>query len=169
MKSIREQVIEYIGFNPEDEKECLRAIKNWDYNIRWIKNPTEEMQELAISINPYDIFYIHNSGEKIKNKVIDRDSISIQYIHNPSKELQIRAIRNSRYNIWVIVLCDNWEEFKEEIRDNIRSDKSIKELITEEIGFNPEDKSECLKAVYKDSSNIKYIKNPTEEMYKLLI
>ena len=48
MKSVKEQVIDCIGFNPYNKNECLDIIKYESFNIVYIKNQIEEIQLLAI-------------------------------------------------------------------------------------------------------------------------
>jgi hypothetical protein len=101
--SLKDKIIRQIGFNPDDEQECLKAIKRYAYNIVFISNPSKKVQLAAVEQDPY----------------------SIQYINNPSIELQKLAIYSSRYDIGVIVLCPDWKEFEKEIEDNMM----IKDII----------------------------------------
>jgi DNA-dependent RNA polymerase auxiliary subunit epsilon len=101
--SLKDKIIQHLGFDPDNEQECLEAIKDYPYNIVYISKPSEEVQLEAVKDDPE----------------------SIRFIKNPSIEVQKAAIYSSRYNIEVIVLCPDWKEFEKEIEDNMM----IKDII----------------------------------------
>jgi hypothetical protein len=138
-------IIQKIGFDPDNEEHCLNAVKQNGYNIRYIKNPSEEVQleavkdhaiyfiknpseevQLeAIKENGSNIYFIKNPSEEIQLAAVKQSPDSIQYINNPSIEVQKAAIHSSGCNLVVIAMCPNWKEFEKEILDNMM----IKDII----------------------------------------
>jgi pyruvate/2-oxoglutarate/acetoin dehydrogenase E1 component len=100
---LKKLIIEEVGFDPDNESDCLEAVKQDGYSIAYIKNPSEEIQLEAVKQYAY----------------------SIQNINNPSIEIQKAAIYYSGYDIEVIAMCPDWKEFEQEIIDNLM----IKDII----------------------------------------
>jgi len=96
-KQLNKLIAKNLGFDPENESECLKAVKENGWSVQFIKNPSEEMQLLAVKQYAY----------------------SIRYIKNPSEELQKLAIKQSKYDIKVIMLCPDYEDFADEIMTNL--------------------------------------------------
>jgi hypothetical protein len=66
------------------------AIKNIASSIRYIKNPSEALINLAIDYSNSWLFWfkdIKNPTQEMLNKALKKDSSIIQYIKNPSEEL----------------------------------------------------------------------------------
>ena len=103
IKWLKKVIIQKLSFDPDNELDCLNAVKQDGYCIQYINNPSEEIQLEAVKQN----------------------TRSIKLINNPSKEVQKLAIELSKYNIYTIALCPDWREFAEEIMTNIM----IKDII----------------------------------------
>lgn len=118
----KEQILSKLKSNPEyieeldnvDEEFNLFIVKNNGNNIKYIKNPSKEVQKQAVSNTPLCIKYIEdvdmevgimcvkslwNSLELIKkpSKEIIEEAIrtkgwAIQYVKNPSEQLQLLAV-----------------------------------------------------------------------------
>jgi DNA-dependent RNA polymerase auxiliary subunit epsilon len=125
MPSIEQQIINKIGFDPDNKQDCLNAVKQNRNSIQYIHNPSEKVQLEAVKQNGYNIVYIQNPSEKLKLEAVKQNGYNIVYIQNPSIELQKLAIHNSGYNIKIIALCPDWKEFRKEIEDNMM----IKDII----------------------------------------
>jgi NRPS condensation-like uncharacterized protein len=109
----------YTGFDPDNEEDCLNAVKKNGYYIKWIKNPSEEMQLAAVKQWPYFVEYINNPSEKVQLEAVKQNPSSIKYIKIPSIEMQKAATYYSGYDITVITLCPDREEFADEIIANL--------------------------------------------------
>jgi len=101
--SLKQQIINKIGFDPDNKQDYLNAVKQ----------------------NGNSIQYIHNPSEEVQLEAVKEDGYSIQYINNPSIELQKLAIHNSGYNIKIIACCPSWEKFEDWIENNMM----IKDII----------------------------------------
>jgi hypothetical protein len=100
---VTEAIISAVGFDITDRKSCLAAVRQYGYNIQYIRNPDKEVQLEAVRQHGW----------------------SIRWIHNPYKEVQLAAIRQSDYNIDIIAMCPNWKDFEEEIENYL----ACKEII----------------------------------------
>jgi hypothetical protein len=57
------------------------------------------------------------------------EPLTILVVKNASIELQKRAIRDSGYDLEVIWLCNNWEDFDQKFVDEIMENLMIKDII----------------------------------------
>jgi hypothetical protein len=78
----------------------------------------------AVRKNGSFIHYIDNPDKEVQLAAVRQYGLSIEYIHNPDKEVQMEAIKQSNYEIKVIVMCPDWQEWEEEI-DNFLVCKEI--------------------------------------------
>jgi hypothetical protein len=145
---LKNKIIKKLGFNPNNVDECFNAVKKTPGSIQYIKNPTErvqleavkhsggyliqyihnpseEVQLLSVKLNGNAISYIKNPFEEVQLAAVEQDPYSIRFIKSPSIEVQKAAIYYSRYNLLVIALCPDWEDFEKEIEDNMM----IKDII----------------------------------------
>jgi hypothetical protein len=97
ISKIEALIKEKIKFNRNNEQECLNAIEENSYCISYIKNPSEEVQLEAVK----------------------QDGYSVGYIKDPSIEVQKTAIYSSGCNLAIIAMCPNWEEFADELYNNL--------------------------------------------------
>jgi hypothetical protein len=70
---LKEEIIKKIGFDPQNEKECLEAVKKIATNIIYINNPSEKIQLEAVKKNMHVIEDIKNPTEKVQLEVIKQD------------------------------------------------------------------------------------------------
>jgi hypothetical protein len=96
----------------------LEKIKTDPKYIKYINNPSEEMQLEAVKRDGYSIGYINNPSEEVQLEAVRQQGNSICFITNPSIEIQKEAIKNSpEYAIFHIT--DPTEEIKlEAIKTN---------------------------------------------------
>jgi hypothetical protein len=76
---------------PEDI--LINCIKNKPSCIQYIDNQTEEMQDLALSLNPWLIDDIKNPTEKRQLKAVKTNAYVIRVINSPSEEVKKTAAR----------------------------------------------------------------------------
>ena len=62
------------------------------YTILYIKDPSEEIKRIAITINPESISYINNPSEELQLLAVNRDPETIFRIENPTEKVQLLAI-----------------------------------------------------------------------------
>jgi hypothetical protein len=132
----------------------IKSLEKKPWNIEYIKNPTDEVQDYILKNHKAYIFYIKNPNDKIK-PLLD------------SEEYQMRSLQ---YGPWDIQLIKNPTD---EVQDYIL--KNHKEYIFQ-IN-NPNDKIKSLLdleeyqmyAVEKIPRNIKYIKNPTPKVQMYVV
>ena len=103
----------------------LEMVKKDGSFILWMKSPSEEVKLETVKQNGHSIKYIQNPSEEVKLEAVKQNGYSIQYIKNPSIEIQKLAIHLSGYDIKIIVLCLDWEEFTDELENNMM----IKDII----------------------------------------
>ncbi|ASV44498.1 hypothetical protein PBI_SCTP2_483 [Salicola phage SCTP-2] len=84
----RSEIVENILANP--------------YNIQYVDDPDEQLQNIAVCDNGYAIQFIKNPSEQIIIEAIDNEPQSIKYLDYPSDNIQLRAIEH----IWRISFYD---------------------------------------------------------------
>ena len=62
-----------------DPEYCLSKVKQDPYAIRFIHNPSIEIQLEAIKQDPNSIQYIHNPSENVQLQAIKQDPNAIKY------------------------------------------------------------------------------------------
>ena len=62
--------------------------------LQFIKNPSEEVQRLALQNNGWAIQFIKNPSEELKRLAVQSNGLAIQHIKNPSEEVQRLAVQN---------------------------------------------------------------------------
>src|SRR5574344_1845703 len=65
--------------------------KNSSNKLKFIKNPSEEVQLEAVKQNGLAIQYIVNPSEEVQLEAVKQNGLAIQYIDNPSEEAQLLA------------------------------------------------------------------------------
>ena len=76
----RQWVIDYKDFDPEDEQQCLEAVKENGWVIQYINNPSEAVQLEAVKENGYTIVYINNPSEAVIEAALDQNPDAYIYI-----------------------------------------------------------------------------------------
>ena len=89
IKLIKEITIDY-----DDEFLVTKMITVNPNLITRIKNPSLELQKLAISKYYWVISYINSPSDEIKIFAINKNYSSIKHIENPSEELKILSIQS---------------------------------------------------------------------------
>ena len=153
--SLDPSTIEYTGKSLNDlsyEQQKRMILINPD-KIKDLKNPSDELQILAVTKKQTVLSELKNPSEKVQLAVVRNDPKVILYLKNPSEKIQISAIQNNPNVIKYI------KEPTEKVQLlAIKKDPSVFIHI-----HNPTEKVK-IAAVQKDPSLIKYIKNPTKEI-----
>ena len=76
-----------------------RLIQYNPHLIKFIDNPSEELQLMAVGKDTHLIQYIDNQSEEVQLRAVEKDPRSIEYIKNPSEEVQLRAVEKDIYSI----------------------------------------------------------------------
>ena len=81
---------------------------------------TEEKQLIAVKDFGYNIMYIRNPSLEVQKDAINNCCWNIQWIHNPSKEIQLEAIRLSNYNLDLFFYyCPDYKDLAEIVYNEI--------------------------------------------------
>lgn len=70
---------------PSDE---VKRIKKNPGDIIYIKDPSEEIQLLAVKQNGMTIGYIKNPSEKVQIAAVKQNPMALGYINNPSPKIK---------------------------------------------------------------------------------
>ena len=143
--------IKYV-INPSEEIQ-LQNVKNDWLSIKYIENPSEKIQLEAIKQTSLAIQYIKNPSEVIQLEAVKKAGRSIQYIKNPSEAVQLEAVKQNGYAIKYIKNPSEDVQL-EAVKKDIGAIQYIK---------NPSEAIQ-LEAVKQNVMAIDYIKNPTEEV-----
>ncbi len=122
--------IRYVS-NPPEELQLLAL-----NSIEFIENPTDKVLELGILKNPEQLLCLENVPLHLLRLVVEKDGNNIGYIPSPSLELQLLAADSEYFSL-----------------DNIKN--PYYEVI--------------VKAITTRTSNIMYVENSTEELQLLAL
>ena len=90
------KIFDFIGKkNPKYELENISKTKIIPELLKFIDNPSEELQLDVINENPRYIRYIKNSTEKIQLMVAEKDPLSILGVNNPTEKVQLTMVENN--------------------------------------------------------------------------
>jgi len=84
-------VLKYID-NPTEEMNWV-ALKKSGGAIEYIDNPTEEMQLTVFNHRGYYLRYIKNPTKKVQLEAVRQTGEALKYIDNPTEEMQLNAVR----------------------------------------------------------------------------
>jgi hypothetical protein len=157
--------------NPH-RKIVLEVLPFCSYAIKYIKNPTEEQQLIAVgaqsrkdSVNVLSL--IKNPSLKVQNEAIKYNFRSIEHIDNPTEEQQLMAVKSQNINDYDTVLSYIKNPTKkvqlEALKRNYRNIRDI-EKPTEEMKRLIEENQ--LAAIKENSSNYYILKNPSAKIRK---
>ena len=142
----------------EFQKICIESVVSDGKAIKYIKNPSEKLKEIAVKQNGNAIKYIKNPSEKLKELAVKQNKNAIKHIKNPSTKIQELAVKQNGY---VIKYIKNPSE-------------KIQELAVKQNGYvikhikNPSEKLKEL-AVKENGYAMQYIKNPSEKIQELAV
>ena len=67
--------------------------------IKYIENPSEQVQLVAVQEDGHSIQYIQNPSEQAQLAAVNQNGNSIQFIQNPSEQVQLAAVQEDGYSI----------------------------------------------------------------------
>ena len=118
-----------------------------------MKNPSEELQLLAVRKNYDSLKYIENPSEKVQFEAVKISHDALRYLKSPSLESQIIAIKNNESAVQFIKDLD-----ENKIREFLKVNILVIKYITKEI--NKVDVKEILKEVLsKEDVKEKYVRD----------
>lgn len=85
------EVIKYIK-NPSEKLQKL-AVRTGPEAIKWIKNPSEELKKFAVQSNGHVIQHIPNPSEELQLIAVKSAGGALQHLANPSKAVQLAAVQ----------------------------------------------------------------------------
>ena len=121
--------------------------------IKRIKNPSEQLQIVAVTQNGYSIQFIENPSEQVQLAAVQQSGYAISYIKNPSEEVQLAAVQQNAYAIYYV---QNPTEQVQLAAVNQDGD-AIQHI------ENPSEQVQ-LAAVQQNGDAIQYIVNPSEQL-----
>ena len=123
----------HYGVLPEDIQ--MKALRELDFNISNIKNPTEAVQLYAVSQSGTAYYKIKNPSEAVQMAAVKRNGEILEHIDNPSEAIQLAAV------------TDNGS--------------SIQYLYNK--GISPSNEV-MVAAIKQNGDALRYIKNPSDEL-----
>lgn len=81
--------------NHLDIESQIKEIYRDPWNIRFIKNKTEELQQIAVKEDAYVIEYIKKTFESVQLIAVNINGHLIKFIKNPSETVQLAAIKQT--------------------------------------------------------------------------
>lgn len=91
----------YKILNNLSEEKQIECILNDPLNIRYIFNPSEKVQLLAVNIDSYgeSLKYIKDPCLEVQLKAVGKSGRNIRYIKDPCLEVQLKAIEENHHSI----------------------------------------------------------------------
>jgi hypothetical protein len=86
------------------DEELDRQIRLTPKYIKYVKNPSEKLQIIAITNEPFCLKLIKNPTEKIKELAVSKNGLNIQHCKNPSELLQELAVRQNSHGAMILIL-----------------------------------------------------------------
>lgn len=86
-----EKTEEYLVYSSNEKQQNL-SVKLSGTQIKYIDNPSEELQLEAIKNNVRNLQYIDNPTKKVQLEAVKRNPLYIQYINNPSEKILLKAL-----------------------------------------------------------------------------
>jgi hypothetical protein len=133
MEQDAEKIRYYYGELPEDMQ--FKALSRFDYNLDYIKNPTEAVKIYAVQRSGAAFYKIENPSEAVKMAAVKRNDEILENIDNPSEAIQLAAVTGNGTAIQYLY------------------DK----------GITPSNEVQ-IAAVKSNASALRYIKNPSDEL-----
>lgn len=157
--SVKLRIVQYVPLyiryiNDPSEEIQLEAIKSDYRSFRYIENPSEKAKIAAVTKNYKYIRYIKDPSKDVQLAAIKQNYIAISYIRKPRKEVKIAALKEDYYSI-AYIRKPSKDIQLEAIEQNWKSIKYID---------NP-CKEVQLAAVRKYWRAIDYIDRPYEDVF----
>ena len=71
-----------VGFDYEDPKACLEAVKQNCSTLQYVRNQTEKICLEAVKQNGYALAYVRNQTEEICLEAVKQDYDALQYVND---------------------------------------------------------------------------------------
>jgi len=81
----------------QDPDWCLAAVKENGYNLKHIKNQTEEQCIAAVKENSSVLEYVKNQTHKICMAAVSHKGSSLEYVENQTYDICLTAVRQNGY------------------------------------------------------------------------
>ena len=73
-----------LGFDPEDENECLEAVKQDGLNLSFVHDPTERICLAAVKENGWALRYVKDQTPEICLAAVKQDGLALQFVKDLS-------------------------------------------------------------------------------------
>jgi len=151
-----------------NQKFLLKAIKeSFGDCFRYIKDPSLIIMKAAINQNAYNIKYIKNPSEELQLlalKIVDGVEDILQMIENPTEKVMLKAIKDNFYNYLEI---KNPSKEVQLFAIKLAMNEKDEDIITR-YG-NKFSQEVLLETVKYDSNCLEWIKNPSEEIQLIAV
>jgi len=95
--------IQYVKDHPDADDAILKTLVSYNpYTIEYIKNPSRELQLIAVNKNIVLFKYVQNPSPELQLKAVSAIGDYIRYIDNPSHQVQMAAVTNAGNAIAII-------------------------------------------------------------------
>jgi len=149
--------IQYVKDHPDADDAILKTLVSYNpYTIEYIKNPSRELQLIAVNKNILLFKYVQDPSPELQLKAVSAIGDYIRYIDNPSHQVQMAAVKqdagalkyidNPSHQVQMAAVTNNGNAIS--IIDNPSLDLQMAAVKS-----------------YPDS--IKYIKNPAPQLIAL--
>ena len=141
--------------NPSEELQQLAVSGDADL-IEYVRNPSETTQLIAVRNSGKSIAYIKNPTPAVQELSVEKNPRNIEHIKNPSPEIQLKAVQASPYSI---IYIDNPTEAAQ-LAAVSSYGGIINSLYENDVGV-PE--PVILAALKQDGNAIKYVRGELSE------
>jgi hypothetical protein len=135
------------------EKQQVVAVKQNMLALHYIKKPSEQAKIIAVKSNGLMIIHLKKTSKKVQLAAVKQNGFAISYIEKPNKEVELAAVKQDGDSIKFI---DNPSE-EIQIEAVKQKGHSIKHI------EHPTEKAKLM-AIKQNCFAIEHIKNPSEKI-----
>ena len=84
LEELKKQKIEYIGFDYENPKECLKAVKQDGTALRYVKEQTEQICLEAVKQNWRALQFVKEQTPEICLEAVKQNAEALKYVEDLS-------------------------------------------------------------------------------------
>lgn len=128
------------------EEMCLYAVKTAWNTLKFIKNPSDNVLEEAVSVKGWAIQFIEDPSIEIQKKAVEKDWDSIKYVIDPIEEVQLLAV-NSYYGALKYIKQPTLKVKRTAITKNAEAVNFLEGINEEEMSLFIEDNIDIIKYV----------------------
>ena len=95
-EELKQKQIKLIGFNPYNEKECLKAVKQNGLVLQYVINQTEDICLEAVKEGGLVLQYVKEQTKDICMEAV-KNGLALQYVKEQTKDICLKAVKEDGF------------------------------------------------------------------------